>query len=171
MGQYKKNIIIGLILFAVCSCALVCFQLQRRSRVSDIVDDEAAWDLRDASPQKKVIITEGGMVARYLSEDEDYYIGGIQDTVWIPKSRAMVEIWYACDGRGFVFLNEEGTKPAYAAPDSLSSVVGELSFEKGYCPDSYSVVGYRDGWFAIDMDGNVGYVREEYVWWDAIDTN
>lgn len=150
--------------------AIAAIFLYERAQVALIIDDEAAWDLRDASPQKKVIITEGGMVARYLAEDEDNYIGGIQDTVWIPKSRAMVETWYACDGRGVVFLNEEGTKPAYAAPDSLSSVVGELVSEMGCCPDSYSVVGYRDGWFAIDMGGNVGYVREEYVYWDAIDT-
>ena len=146
-------------------------KIYRQYQAADIISDEAAWDLRDASLHKKVIITEGGMVARYLTEDEDNYIGDIQDTVWIPKSRAMVETWYACDGRGVVFLNEEGTKPAYEAPDSLSEVVGELQFERGYCPDSYDVVGYRDGWFAIDMSGNVGYVREEYVYWDAIDTN
>lgn len=53
----------------------------------------------------------------------------------------------------------------------IIDAVGKLVFERGYCPDSYSVAGYRDGWFAIGMDGNIGYVREEYVWWDAIDTN
>ena len=111
--------------------AIAAIFLYERAQVALIIDDEAAWDLRDASPQKKVIVTEGGMVARYLAEDEDNYIGDIQDSVWIPKSRAMVETWYACDGRGVVFLNEEGTEPAYAAPDSLSSVVGELVSEMG----------------------------------------
>lgn len=167
----KRTIIITLAVVLALALATALLVMYGRTTVAMIVDDERAWDLRDASPQKKVIITEGGMVARYLTEDEDNYIGDIQDTVWIPKSRAMVETWYACDGRGVVFLNEEGTKPAYEAPDSLSEVVGELKFEYGYCPDSYDVVGYRDGWFAIDMSGNVGYVREEYVWWDAIDTN
>lgn len=167
----KKTVIYILVAALVLGLAYAAVFLYQRSKVALIIDDEAAWDLRDASPQKKVIISEGGMVARYLTEDEDNYIGDIQDTVWIPKSRAMVETWYACDGRGVVFLNEEGTKPAYAAPDSLSEVVGKLVFERGYCPDSYSVVGYRDGWFAIEMGENVGYVREEYVYWDAIDTN
>ena len=167
----KKTVAFTLITVVVLAMACAAVFLYQRSKVALIIDDEAAWDLRDASPQKKVIISEGGMVARYLTEDEDNYIGGIQDTVWIPKSRAMVETWYACDGRGVVFLNEEGTKPAYEAPDSLSSVVGELKFEYGYCPDSYDVVGYRNHWFAIEIDGNVGYVREEYVWWDAIDSN
>ena len=71
--------------------AIAAIFLYERAQVALIIDDEAAWDLRDASPQKKVIVTEGGMVARYLTEDEDNYIGDIQDTVWIPKSRAMVE--------------------------------------------------------------------------------
>ena len=167
----RRGLVATVVLILLAAGLFGVIKLYRQNQVADIISDEAAWDLRDASPHKKVIITEGGMVARYLAEDEDNYIGGIQDTVWIPKSRAMVETWYACDGRGVVFLNEEGTKPAYEAPDSLSSVVGELLFERGYCPDSYDVVGYRDGWFAIDMSGNVGYVREEYVWWDAIDTN
>lgn len=167
----KKHVLIISAVVAVLFIAIAAIFLYERAKVALIIDDEAAWDLRDASPQKKVIITEGGMVARYLAEDDDNYIGDIQDTVWIPKSSAMVEIWYACDGKGFVFLNEEGTKPAYAAPDSLSPIVGELMFERGYCPDSYIVAGYKDGWFAIDIDGNVGYVREEYVYWDAIDTN
>ncbi len=146
-------------------------QLQKRAMVADIISDEAAWDLRDTSPRKKVIVSEGGMVARYLTEDEDNYIGGIQDTVWIPKSHAMVETWYACDGKGVVSLNEEGTKPAYAAPDSLSGVVGELQFESGYCPESYMCRGYRDGWFAIEIEGTTGYITEKYVYWDTIDTN
>ena len=128
----KKAVIFAVIAVVVLAFACAAVFLHERAQVADIIDDEAAWDLRDASPQKKVIIT---------------------------------------DGRGFVFLNEEGTRPAYAAPDSLSEVVGELRFEWGYCPDSYSCKGYRDGWFAIEIEGVTGYVSEEYVWWDAIDTN
>lgn len=129
----KKAVIFAVIAVVVLALACAAVFLHERAQVADIIDDEAAWDLRDASPQKKVIITEGGMVARYLTE--------------------------------------EGTRPAYAAPDSLSEVVGELRFECGYCPESYSCKGYRDGWFAIEIEGVTGYVSEEYVWWDAIDTN
>lgn len=151
------------------ACAAVFFY--ERSKMALIIDDEASWDIRDASPRKKVIITKDGVTARYLSEDGISYVGGIQDTVIFPKADATVETWYACDGKGFVGLGEEGTKPAYAAPDSLSEVVGELQFERGYCPDTYNCKGYKDGWFAIEINGNTGYIREEYVYWDAIDTN
>lgn len=135
-----------------------------------LIDDELAWDLRDASPQEKVIISEGGVEARYLEEDEDNYIGEIQDSVWVPKSHAMVETWYASDGKGIVYLKKEGTMPAYAEPDSASQIVGNLVFEYGYCPDTYDCLGYKDGWFKIRISGTEGYINEEYVCWDAIDT-
>lgn len=167
----KKPIICALILAVILAIAYAAVSLNERSKVAMIVDDETAWDLRDASPQMKIIISEGGMVARFLTEDEDNYIGDIQDTVSVPKSHAMVETWYASDGKGFVGLKEEGTKPAYAAPDSLSDVVAELQFEKGYCPDTYCCKGYKDGWFSIEINGGIGYIREENVYWDAIDTN
>lgn len=166
----KKPLVLTLVAIVALALACAAVFLFERSKVALIIDDEAAWDLRDSSPQKKVIISEGGMVARYLSEDGDNYIGEIQDTVRMPKSRAMVDTWYACDGKGVVYLKDFGAQPSYAAPDSLSAVVGELRYESGYCPDTYSCKGYKDGWFVIETGGNTGYVREEYVYWDAIDS-
>lgn len=141
-----------------------------RTKVAMIVDDERAWDLRDSSPQKKVIVSEGGMVARYLTEDDDNYIGEIQDSLWIPKSRAMVETWYASDGRGVVFLNGLGIAPAYAEPDSSSELIGRLVYEEGSCPCTYDCLGYEDGWFKVRISGTEAYINEEFVLWDALDT-
>lgn len=166
----KKSIIAAIA--AVIALALVAAVLVMygRTKVATIVDDERAWDLRDASPQMKVIISEGGMVARYLSEDEDNYIGEIQDTVSIPKSRAMVETWYASDERGIVYLKDFGEAPAYAEPDSTSAVVGKLNYEEGLCPDVYDCLSFEDGWFKLRISGTEGYINEKYVLWDAIDT-
>lgn len=166
----KRTIIISLAVVLALALAAALLVMYGRTKVAMIVDDERAWDLRDASPQKKVIITEGGMVARYLTEDEDNYIGDIQDSVWIPKSRAMVETWYASDGRGIVFLREFGVVSTYAEPDSTSQVVGNLIYEEGDCPYTYDCCGFRDGWFAVELGSAVGYVNEEFVLWDAIDT-
>ena len=141
-----------------------------RTKVAMIVDDERAWDLRDSSPQKKVIVSEGGMVARYLTEDDDNYIGEIQDSLWIPKSRAMVETWYASDGRGVVFLNGLGIAPAYAEPDSSSELIGRLVYEEGSCPCTYDCLGYEDGWFKVRISGTEAYINDEFVLWDALDT-
>ena len=141
-----------------------------RTKVAMIVDDERAWDLRDSSPQKKVIVSEGGIVARYLAEDGDNYIGEIQDSLWIPKSRAMVETWYASDGRGVVFLKGFGIAPAYAEPDSSSEHIGRLVYEEGSCPCTYDCLGYVDGWFKLRISGTEAYINEEFVLWDALDT-
>ena len=167
----KKSIVIALVAFVVLALACTVVFLYERSRVAPVIDDEAAWDLRDASPHKKVIITNDGIVARYVSEDDTSYFGDIQDDFTVPKKDARVETWYACDGKGNVLLSEPGTEPVYAAPDTLSDVIGKLEHIKGDCPESYLVAGYKDGWFAIDMVGNIGYVREDNVSWDAIDTN
>ena len=166
----KRTIIIALAAVFALALTAALYVMYERTKVAMIVDDEQAWDLRDASPQMKVIVTEGGMVARYLSEDEDNYIGEIQDSVWIPKSHAMVETWYACDERGIVFLKEFGESPAYAEPDSKSEVVGSLVYEEGTCPCVYDCLDYKDGWFKIRISGAEGYINEDYALWDAIDT-
>lgn len=166
----KRTVIIALASVIALALAAAVLVMYERTQVAKIVDDERAWDLRDASPQMRVIISEGGMVARYLTEDEDNYIGDIQDSVWIPKSRAMVETWYASDGRGIIFLKEFGVVSLYAEPDSTSDVVGNLIYEEGDCPCTYDCCGFRDGWFAVGLGSEVGYINEEYVQWDTVDT-
>lgn len=165
----KRTVVIALASVIALALAAAVLVMYGRTQVAKIVDDERAWDLRDASPQKTVIISEGGMVARYLGEDEDNYIGEIQDSVWIPKSRARVETWYASDGRGVVYLKEPGIAPAYAEPDSTSVVVGNLVYEEGLCPCVYDCLGCEDGWFRVRMSGTEGYIKEEFARWDAND--
>lgn len=75
----KKPIVFTLIAIVALALACAAVFLYERSKVALIIDDEAAWDLRDASPHKKVIITNDGIVARYVSEDETSYFGDIQD--------------------------------------------------------------------------------------------
>ena len=166
----KRTVIIAFASVIALTLTAAVLVMHKRTKVAMIVNDELAWDLRDASPQKKVIISEGGMVARYLTEDEDNYIGEIQDSVWIPKSHAMVETWYASDGRGIVFLKESGVVPSYAEPDSMSGIAGNLIYEKSGCPGVYDCLEYKDGWFKIRISGIEGYVNEENVLWDAIDS-
>ena len=166
----KRTAIILFSVVVVIFLAVTGVFLYERSRVAMIIDDEAAWDMRDASPQKEVIIAKDGTIARYVSEDEASYVGDIQDTFIISKKDATVETWYACDGKGFVYLKEFGETNAFLQPSSDSEVVGKLYFEQGYVPDTYRCLGYKDGWFKVEIGGQIGYVSEEYVNWDAIDT-
>lgn len=164
----RKATFFGLGLTVIAAAFIGYLLLHNKAEVADVISDELVWDLRDSSPQKKVIVTKDGTVARYVSEDETSYTGDIQDTFTVSKEEATVEIWYACEGKGIVFLKNEGTKPAYAAPDSLSNAVGNLEAIEGYYPEVYCCKGYKDGWFTIEIDGTEGYIREEYVYWDAI---
>ena len=103
----KRTIIIliaAAFVLAVFAAVLIMYE---RTKVAMIVDDERAWDLRDASPQKKVIISE---------------------------------------------------------------VVGNLVYDEGDCPCTYECLEFRDGWFRIRISGTEGYINEEYVLWDAIDS-
>lgn len=151
---------------AAVACVLVA--LYEHTQIAKIVNDEADWDLRDASPQMKVIIVNDGEVARYVSEDATTYLGEIQDTFRIRKEIAEVETWYASDGKGVVFLKEPGSQLAYASADTLSCAVGVLKYEEGSVPETYNVYNFKDGWFCIEIDGDAGYVNEMYVNWDAL---
>lgn len=163
--------------------------LYDRSKIASIIDDEAAWDLRDSSPRMKVIVLEDGTVARFVAEDGTTYTGDVQDTFTVGKKDASVEVWYACDGQGIVYLKDFGKVAAYAEPGggpcsivgsisgggvglcSGTGVVGMLVYEEGYVPETYRCLGYRDGWFKVELVGGVvGYVNEKYLVWDAVDS-
>ena len=163
--------------------------LYDRSKIASIIDDEAAWDLRDSSPRMKVIVLEDGTVARFVAEDGTTYTGDVQDTFTVDKKDASVEVWYACDGQGIVYLKDFGKVAAYSEPGggpcsvvgsisgggvglcSGTGVVGMLVYEEGYVPETYRCLGYRDGWFKVELAGGVvGYVNEKYLVWDAVNS-
>lgn len=170
MKNSSKFIFSGISLLLILALVFSIKFLIERSSVTKVVDDEAMWDLRDASPCMKVIIANDGTVARYVSEDADSYVGDIQDTFTIPRNDAIVETWYASDGKGIVFLKDFGKRPVYTAQDSTSTVLGEMEYNEGECPLTYGCTGFENGWFSIDVNGVTGYISEDYVEWDVMDT-
>ena len=171
-------IVVGALVVVVAGVLAAGFlQLRRQAAVADVISDEARWDYLDslsAASQMKVVVLEDGMVARYVGEDEDAYTCDIQDTFFVGKDEACVELWSAADGKGVVFLKRLGSCPAYSSPDAAAEVVGELIYESGYVPDTYPCLGLElelgDGWYKIDLGGRVAYVEAGYVYWDAIDS-
>ena len=175
----KGSIIVAGALVAVVVGVLVAgfLQLRRRAAVADVISDEARWDYLDslsAASRMKVVVLEDGMVARYVSEDENAYTCDIQDTFLVGKDEACVELWTAAEGKGFVYLKRPGSCPAYSSPDVAAEAVGELVYDLGYVPDTYPCLGLEmelgDGWYKIDMGGRVAYVEAWRVYWDAIDS-
>lgn len=136
-----------------------------------IVNDEAAWDLRDSSPSMEVVVLENGMVARFVRETDSTFVADIQDEFEVPKDGAVHETWYACDGKGVVWLGDYGIQPAFSQPeDADAEVVGHLVHEEGDVPLTYRCLGFKDGWFTVQIDGRTGYIQEDKVVWNAVDS-
>lgn len=167
----KKKLAISAISAAlVLALAVLAVRGYLCTKVATIVNDEAEWDLRDASPSMKVLLLKDGLAARFVSESDSTYVGEIQDSFEVSKTEADVEVWYACDGKGVVFLKDSGMQPAFSQADETSDVVRQLRYDEGYVPETYRCLGFKDGWFAIEVDGVTGYVREDKVIWDAVDS-
>lgn len=121
-------------------------------------------------PQMKVLVSDDGTVGRYVSEDETSYCGEIQDEYRVDKSKAHVELINAADGKGILTLKEPGTMPVFADPDTSSAVIGTMVHEEGYIPEVYRCLGYKNGWFKLEVNGQTGYVEEASAKWDAVDS-
>lgn len=124
----------------------------------------------EGGPEMKVIIDNEGVVGRYIGENETSYQGEIQDTYRVEKDKARTEMFRACDGQGIITLKASGKKPVFSCPDIKSDVVGTMIYEEGYVPEVYSCLGYIKGWFLTDIDGKSGYIQENLVSWDPINT-
>lgn len=163
-------LIVAVVLAAACAAVF----LYERSKVAMIIDDEAAWDVRDSlsnATQMKVVLLPDGTVARYVSEDSDNYTVDIQDSFTVSKEGAIVETWSAADGKGIVYMKEPGMVQVLYEPDLMSGVKCELTYEEGECPCTYKCCGLKDGWYEIELsEGESGYIQARNMNWDAIDT-
>lgn len=145
-------------------CSITVYQpLQGDPVISEIKDDEGG-------PEMKVIIDDEGTIGRYIRENETSYQGEIQDSYWVEKDKAKTEMFRASDGQGIITLKSTGRKPAFCRPDIKSDVVGTMTHEEGYVPETYRCLGYIKGWFLTYVDGNSGFIQEELVNWDPINT-
>ena len=118
----------------------------------------------------KVIIDDNGDVGRYIDEDETSYHGEIQDDYRVEKSKAHTDVVKACEGQGILTLKVPGKRPVFKLPDANTDTVGSMIHEEGFIPETYRCLGYIKGWFLVDVDGKAGFIREELVNWDAINT-
>lgn len=118
----------------------------------------------------KVVVGKDGDIGRYLGENETSYHAEIQDDYWVEKANASIETVKACDGKGILSLKVPGSKAVFSIPDTTSSHVGTMIHEEGYVPEVYRCLGYVRGWFLVDISDKSGFVREEFVAWDAINS-
>ena len=168
-----KDSIVVVVVVVIGFLAVAFMHLQRMAKVSEIISDEAEWDVRDslsAAAQMKVVILQDGTVARYVSENGNAYSCDIQDTFSVPREEVRVELWSASDGKGIVYLKEPGVRPAYSAPDPAAATVLDLIYEEGCVPDTYPCLGLEDGWYKVRVGERPAFIEARYVIWDAVDS-
>lgn len=134
--------------------------------------DPVISGIRDENggPEMKVVVGKDGDIGRYLGENETSYHAEIQDDYWVEKANASIETVKACDGQGILSLKVPGSKAVFSVPDTTSSHVGTMIHEEGYVPEVYRCLGYVRGWFLVDISDKSGFVREDFVAWDAINS-
>lgn len=143
-------------------------------------DNLYSYEMSKWCTEGKVVIDKDGNVSRYLADTDDGYLVLTQDYGVVPREGARVEERSAEKGQGIVYLNEE-TKAANVrmSPTKKSKVLCVIKDEDGSLPTTYNCLGIAeqrlsDGsyklWFKIKVNGKVGYVSHDLMYWDSICT-
>ena len=123
---------------------------------------------------KMVVDSEGKVVGRYVSADATTYTVCVQDDVQVPKKGRSVVTFSAEKGQGIIYRDQSrtGNINVRKRPTVKSPVVAKIidNTIEGYVPDTYPCLGKTNGWYKIRIDGKVGYVREDLVEWDGMNT-
>jgi len=120
---------------------------------------------------KMVLDDQGNVVGRYVSTNSDgTYTIDVQDTGTVPMKGHHVQIFTPENGQGVVYSIKEGNVNVRKQPTTDSAVVGKIRDEEGDVPMTYPCLGKEGEWFKILFNGIEGYVREDLVAWDGMDT-
>ena len=123
---------------------------------------------------KMVVDSNGKLVGRYVSSDATTYTVCVQDDVKVPKKGHSVVTYSAQNGQGIIYRDQsrKGNINVRKQPTTNSAVVAKIADNtiEGCVPDTYPCLGKTNGWYKIRIDGKVGYVREDLVEWDGMNT-
>lgn len=120
--------------------------------------------------QMKIVVDKkNSPVGRYVCTNERTFTVVVQDTCEIPKAGHKIVTYCAEAGDGIVYCKDWDNADVHAAPSAESPVIGKMTPEDdGF--DIYPCLGKVNVWYKIDYYGKEGYVREERVNWDGMDT-
>lgn len=133
--------------------------------------------------------SKGECVGRYDGDCGDSYLIDVQDWGTVPKEGHKVVKYRAEDGKGCVYISNKvkyttknGEKMQIvnvrALPSMKSSIIGTIDELYGDLPTAVDCLGYvpsvddnsRDKWYKVDIDGKVGYVRADLMYWNSMNT-
>ncbi|MCR4851962.1 MAG: SH3 domain-containing protein [Prevotella sp.] len=125
----------------------------------------------NAQSMKMVVSNQGEVQGRYVRTNASTYTVDVQDEYDIPKAGNKVVTFSAAKGQGIVYRKGErvGNINVRKGPSTKTAVVGKIVDPEGV-PDTFPCLGKVNGWYKIRINGKVGYVREDMVNWDGMDT-
>ena len=127
---------------------------------------------------EKVVIDRQGHKSRYLADCGDSYLVFCQDYGLVRKSDARIEEYSADKGNGILVLNDETVTTRVNVrmrPSEKSKKIGSIAYRPGELPEVFPCLGYvleKDNgfWYKLKFGNKIGYVSEQFMLWDSIDT-
>lgn len=127
--------------------------------------------LAGAQSMKMVVDSKGEVVGRYVKTNANSYTVMVQDDYDVPKSGNKVVTFSAENGQGVIWQKNEGTINVRSIPSTSGAIVCKITYDPGDgVPMTYDCLGKENGWYKINVDGKMGYVRQDLVEWDGMDT-
>lgn len=124
---------------------------------------------KQPKPEKMVANAKNEIVGYYIGETKDQYHISVQDEGWIPKKGHHVVTISAKDGKG-VITAAFSVVNVRATPSTNGKIIGKITNPPGELPETYSCLGYSDGWYKIQYNNQVGWVRYDVAKWWALNT-
>lgn len=124
-----------------------------------------------AQSMKVVVSGEGEVLGRWVKTNATTYSVCVQDDYDVPKAGNHVEVFSAEKGQGIVYRHPDrvGNINVRKGPSTKTAVIAKIpDFED--LPEPYDCLGKVNGWYKINIDGKIGYVRADLMVWDAICT-
>ncbi len=129
----------------------------------------------------KVVIDKQGNLGRYLADCGDSYLVMVQDYGLVKKSESHVEEYSAEKGKGIVVLSDDVKTRVNVRmrPNEKSKKIGTISATpSGELPEVFKCLGYVSDdsvkwggyWWKIKFGNKIGYVAQQFMLWDSIDT-
>ncbi len=170
-------------LFAsVCENDTVTWHCNNFRPIANIYISSPDWDRNNAyykhRRQAKVVIDKEGNESRYLADCGDSYLVDVQDYALVKKSESRIKEYSAEKGNGYLVVNDETVQTRVNVrqrPNVKSKKIGSIASQPGMVPEVYPCLGYvfekdKGYWFKLKVNGKIGYVAEQFMIWDAINS-
>ena len=171
-----------MIFASICEGDTVTWHSNNFCPTANICISSPEWDHNNAyythRRKAKVVIDKQGNESRYLADCGDNYLVDVQDYALVKKSEGRVVEYSAENGDGYLMLDDDVVQTRVNVrqkPSEKSKKIGYIATHPGELPEAFKCLGYvyeeNNGfWFKLKIKGKVGYVAEQFMIWDAINT-